>query len=510
MQRLDKATIDSGIAGEVLMERAGEFVAEETNDYINSQKSNVLVLVGGGNNGGDGFVAARLLHDKGISVNVLCLSREEKLQGDALLNYNRLLDSGLTPLFIDEIDDSIVNFFAMTDIIIDALLGTGAKGAPRNLYADIIELANKSEKPILAVDIPSGVMGDTGKTFGVAIDAETTVTFGYSKIGQFIYPGREKTGKLKVCDIGIIPELIDNEKLDLRLNTYEEMKKLIPKRPKDGHKGTFGKGYILAGSQELSGAAIMTSLSFLRAGAGLAYLGIPRSIEPIVSSRALEVISHPLPEIKKRGALSTRALGEIHKRLPEMDAAIIGPGMGSHHETIETVIKLMKKLELPCIVDADGLNALAKCDEKDIFKNIKADTIFTPHPGELSRLIDMPIDEIEKNKFHKASEWAKKLNTILIIKGSPTLIAIPEGPVYLNLTGNDGMATAGSGDILSGILGSLLAQGLKAFEAARLGVYLHGIAGDIASEEIGKRSMIASDMLEFIGDAFWYLENEQD
>lgn len=500
MQRLDKATIDSGIPGEVLMERAGRFVADEAKKILT--KGKVLILAGGGNNGGDGFVAARVLHNAGFNVNVLCLSKEDKLSKDAMLNYYKMVDVGLSSYFIDEANGDLSSFFGFADLIIDSLLGTGTKGAPRGIYAKVIELANQSQKPIIAVDVPSGVIGDTGAVPCLAIKAAVTVTFGYPKIGHFVYPGREHTGELLVRDIGILPDLIDKEKQCLVLNTPEDINQLIPQRAKDGHKGTFGKGYILTGSRHFSGAAILTSLAFMRSGAGIAFVGMPQTIVPVVASRAIEAIPHPLPDVGRQGALSKRALGEIHKKLPDMNACIIGPGLGSHHETVETVVRLLQKIDLPTLVDADGLNALAKYDNPKIFGEIKAPTVFTPHPGELSRLLKTSIPEIAERRFYDAPIWAGKLNTVLVIKGSPTLIAEPDGRVFVNITGNDAMATAGSGDVLSGIIGGLLAQGLSPIDAARLGVFLHGTAGEIASQKHGNHATIASDILNSIGEAY--------
>jgi len=506
MRRLDRKTIESGIAGEVLMERAGTSVAEKTADILEQTNGRrVLVLTGKGNNGGDGWVAARHLHKRGFEVRVLALTTES-LKGDALLNFTRARNAGVSFSIVDETEDAMISaLFQNSDIIVDALLGTGAKGAPHSPYDRLIELANTASHPIVAVDIPSGVNGDSGKAPGIAIVATATLTFGYAKLGNILYPGRELAGELIVVDIGILPHLIDEEPIDIRTND-EGIAELLPHRNPAGHKGTFGKGYILAGSPGMEGAAILAGKSFLRSGAGLVYLGVPKSVEPVISSAFIEGVKHPLPDVRKSGALSLRALGEIHKRLADVDALIIGPGLGLHFETRDTVIRLIKKNALPTVVDADGLNSLSQAPD-DTFDEITAPTVFTPHFGELSRLLKIPIEEIAKGRILRSQEWAKQLNCTLLIKGNPTVIAQADGTIWLNTTGSDALATAGAGDVLTGLIGGFIAQGLSPLAAARLGAYIHGRAGEIAAEYLGRRSVIAGDILDAVPNAILELES---
>lgn len=506
MRRLDRKTIESGIAGEVLMERAGTSVAKKAADILEQTNGRrVLALTGKGNNGGDGWVAARHLHKMGFEVRVLAVATDG-LKGDALLNFTRARDAGVPTTTVGDINDTIMQaLFQNTDIILDALLGTGAKGAPHSPYDRLIELANTASHPIVAVDIPSGVNGNSGEAPGMAITATATITFGYAKLGNILYPGRELAGELIVVDIGILPHLIDEEPIDIRTNN-EGITELLPYRDPAGHKGTFGKGYILAGSPGMEGAAILAGKSFLRSGAGLVYLGMPKSVEPVISSAFIEGVKHPLPDVRKSGALSLRALGEIHKRLANVDTLIVGPGLGLHFETRDTVIRLIRKSVLPTVVDADGLNALSQAPDGTLGE-ITAPTVFTPHFGELSRLLKISIEEIEKERILHSQKWAKQLNSTLLIKGNPTVIAQADGTTWLNTTGNDALATAGAGDVLTGLIGGFIAQGLSPLNAARLGTHIHGRAGEIAAEHLGRRSVIAGDILDAVPDAILELES---
>jgi len=361
----------------------------------------------------------------------------------------------------------------------------------------------------LSIDVPSGLNADTGEISNVCVKADRTATMGLPKIGHFFHPGKEYSGEVTVIDIGIPQKIIDEEKIDLNVVTKEEVKELLPKRHDDAYKGSCGRVVLIAGSTGMTGAASLASLSCLKVGAGMAILGIPKSLNEIMEIKLTEVMTKPLPDVRKKGTLALRGLGEINLLLKWGDCLALGPGLGQHFETIELIRRLVTKIELPMVIDADGLNAIAK--DSSILNQTKAPLILTPHIGELSRLINVPIEEIAKDRIKYASESAKRFNCIMVFKGAPTIVAEPKGEAFVNSTGNAGMATAGSGDVLTGIIIGLVAQMLfdrrerdvKTImkDAATCGVFIHGLAGDLAKEEKGEMGMIAGDIMEKIPEA---------
>jgi len=507
MRLLDKLTIEKyKIPGEILMERAGRFVAIVADKVLKEiEGRKTVVFVGKGNNGGDGFVAARYLQNLGYDVEIILLTDPDKLEGDALLNYKKIDTDKIN---CRKFDNSEID----ADIIIDALLGTGISGAPRGDIAKAIDSINKSRENgsyIIAVDIPSGVNGDNGSADGVAVSADFTVTFGFAKLGQFLHPGRDLTGSLVIADIGLDNRAKSEIPIEYEFATIKEIAELLPNRRTDGHKGTFGKGLIIAGSAGMSGAAVMSGLSFLRSGAGLCYSAVPRSLVDVVDANAIEVVVLPMPEVRKKRCHTLRALGELHKYAKDVDAVAIGPGLGTHFETKDMVRRFLSKVQIPVVIDADGLNALAG-EINDTIPKITAPSVMTPHLGELSRLLEMSIEQIAEYKLKNAKYWAKLLFTTLVIKGNPTIVADENEILHIIPIGNDGMATAGSGDVLTGLTTGFLAQGLKPFDAARVGTYIHGLAGEIASQKLTRRAMIATDILDAIPEAMLTLENLPD
>jgi hydroxyethylthiazole kinase-like uncharacterized protein yjeF len=312
-----------------------------------------------------------------------------------------------------------------------------------------------------------------------------------------------------VIDIGVPQKIIDGEKTNLNVITQEEVKKLLPKRPGDAYKGSCGRVVLIAGSTGLTGAAALASLSCLRVGAGMAILGIPKSLNEIMEIKLTEVMTKPLPDVRKKGALALRGLGEIIQILKWGDCVALGPGLGQHFETVELIRRLVTKIDLPMVIDADGLNAIAK--DSTILNQTKAPIILTPHIGELSRLIDVPMEKIAKDRIKYALDSAKRFNCVMVFKGAPTIVAEPKGEAFVNSTGNPGMATAGAGDVLTGIIIGLVAQMLfdrrerdvktVTKDAATCGVFVHGLAGDLAKEEKGEMGMIAGDVMEKIPEA---------
>ncbi len=504
MRKIDKTTIEEiGIPGLELMEKAGlgsSLVAKKIlNGEVEDKK--VIIFCGKGNNGGDGFVVGRYLSSWGAEVEFYLLGKKEEVKGDALVNLKKAIDLNLPVKEI--LKEKELPFEFKADLIVDAIFGTGFKGKATGLEEKAILLMNSTPIKVLSIDIPSGLDADTGSVEGVCVKADSTPTMGLPKIGQFFFPGKSFCGKVDVIDIGVPQGVIEEQKINLNLITEQEVKSSLPQRLGDAHKGNCGKAFLIAGSTGMTGAATLASLSCLKAGAGMAILGIPKSLNEIMEIKVTEVMTKPLPDVRKKGVLALRGLGEIMQALKWADCVALGPGLGQHFETVELVRRLITKIELPMVIDADGLNAIAK--DSSILNQSKAPLILTPHIGELSRLTSVPIEEIAKNRIRYASESAKKFNCVLVFKGAPTIIGEPEGEIYVNPTGNAGMATAGSGDVLTGIIIGLLAQMIllkkqdikkSMLESALAGVYIHGLCGDLAKEEKGEMGMIAGDMME--------------
>jgi ADP-dependent NAD(P)H-hydrate dehydratase / NAD(P)H-hydrate epimerase len=512
MLQIDRKTIEEfGIPCRVLMERAGTAIAAKIREVYGPKK--VVVLSGIGNNGGDGIVAARVLHKEGWDVNVFLSSKHEGLKGDALLQYEAALRFGVPVKQAETLFEHKTDFLRPHTIIIDALFGTGLGKDIAGFYSDIINVLNRSKLSIIAVDIPSGISSDTGQVMGNAIKAECTVTFGLPKRGHLLYPGAEYTGKLFVENIGFPAELLKSYNLTVELSERDNVSSLIPERKKYSYKGNYGHVLLIAGSRGKTGAAIMAAKACLRAGAGLVTIGVPESLAGIFQTRVTEEMTLVLPD-KGDGSLSEKALDKILEYLEKTAGLIaIGPGIGVSSDTEKIIERLILRSNSPIIIDADGLNSL-KGNTK-IFRKAKAPVILTPHPGEMARLmrrrskkkqpqtVDLELcTEIEKDRINVAVSFVKETGTFLVLKGVPTIIASPDGRVFINSTGNPGMSTAGTGDVLTGMIAGFMGQGLAPLNASILGVYMHGMAGDIAASENGEHSLIASDIIGSIPAAF--------
>ncbi|MBD3332051.1 NAD(P)H-hydrate dehydratase [candidate division GN15 bacterium] len=501
MQKVDRETIDNvGIPGPELMENAGRGIAEcIIEDLLStSPGAKLTVLCGKGNNGGDGYVVARYLHEAGFPVDMLYQGPYEKLSDDARLNFDRVKKLKLSMKEITE--PSVLPDSLDSEFIVDAIFGTGFSGSPRGITAEMIEYINIQPQTVIAVDMPSGLNADTGEAEGSVVEADYTYTLALPKFGLFVSPGRELAGVVSVVPIGIPDGVVEQFEFTEELITQEMVLDRMPVREPDGHKGTFGKVMVLSGSLGLTGAAALAAESALRTGSGLVKLASPKSVIPILAQSVIEATSYPLPEVAKKGALALRALGEARELAREHDAVIIGPGIGRHHETWELVRRFLSKLEKPSIVDADGLNALE--GHTEVLKLAPDEVVITPHPGEFARLSGKSPTKDLQQRIADAREFADEHDVVVVLKGSPTVIADPEGTVYVNQTGNHGMATGGTGDVLSGMIGSLLGQGLDALDAAICAVYMHGLAGDLAADDITPRAMIAGDVIEYLGDVY--------
>ncbi len=472
MQNIDRRAIDGmKIPGLELMEAAGSFVVDAIIEQYGDITGQVITIVcGKGNNGGDGFVAGRYLHEKGAKVEIFLTGRADAVEGDARTNLKSAKKIGLHIKEIDSPGDFAID--ENSTIIVDALFGTGFSGDIKAPYDEIIAKINDHPASVVAVDAPSGLDGATGAVAEPCVRADLTVTFGLPKFGQAVYPGKEYCGLLLVADIGFPDEAIDQEDIDRHLLMEDEAAAMLPRRAPDSHKGDFGKLFVLAGSEGYTGAAAMAAEAGLRSGTGLVILGCPSGLNDIFEQKLMEVMTKPLPQVRKRRCFALRSLGEIREMVSWADAVAVGPGIGIYHETRDLIFRLIAKLDKPAVLDADALNILAK--NMDYLKGHSAPLVISPHPGEMSRLTGKTIEQIQKNRIDIALEFAEEFNLVCILKGAPSVIAAPSGQVWINPTGNEGMATAGSGDVLTGLIGGFLAQGLMDIDAAVLGCYVHG------------------------------------
>jgi NAD(P)H-hydrate epimerase len=521
MQSIDRRAIEGmKIPGLSLMENAGIRTADIICDRYAVEGSpaggvagkTVAVICGKGNNGGDGFVVARLLHQRGAKIIIFLIGAKGGVQGDALVNLERAQAAGLA---VHEIADSAAfSIPSDCEVIVDAIFGTGFSGPVKPPYAEIIRAINahrgravSTHAPVVAVDAPSGLDGATGQVSDTCVKADISVTFGLPKYGQVVYPGKSYVGELLVADIGFPEKAISEEEINLHYLTPIEAAAMLPHRAPESNKGDFGKLVVLAGSVGYTGAACLTAESGLRSGTGLVILGCPAGLNDIFETKLTEVITRPLPEVRKRRCFALRGLGEVREMVKWADAVAVGPGIGAYHETRELIFRLLAELDKPAVFDADALNILAR--DIDRLKGHSAPLVISPHPGEMARLTGRSIEQIQRNRIGVALEFSQEFNLVVILKGAPSVIAAPNGEAWINPTGNEGMATAGSGDVLTGIVGGFLAQGMLDIDAAVLGCCVHGKAGDLARDEIGSRGMIAGDILAMLPEALQGMENGQ-
>lgn len=494
MSEVDRRTIaEAGIAGVELMERAGaEVVAAIAARWDGLAGLQAVVLCGKGNNGGDGFVIARLLGAGGAAVRVFLAAEREAVQGDAAEHLRRYEQEGGVVEATGEDLSPLDAAIAQADLVVDALLGTGLQSAPRPTIARVIERVALGRCPVVAVDLPSGVESDSGRVQGACVQAALTVTFGLAKIGQVFYPGRSYCGTLHLADIGFPADIVQSTQATALLLSAEGLGSLLPQRRGDAHKGSCGSVAVVAGSVGMTGAAALTADAALRSGAGRVSLGVPASLNDILEVKLSEVMTVPLSEVRKRRCLSLRALGEVRDLLLSADVLALGPGLGRYRETAELVRRLVLESELPLVLDADGLNAFAGA--ADLLKGRSAPLVLTPHVGEFARLSGLDREQILAAPIAVARDFAVAFGTTLVLKGAPAVVALQDGRVAVNSTGNPGMATAGSGDVLTGVIAGLIAQGVDYEVAACLGVYLHGRAGDRARDQLGEWGMRAGDL----------------
>lgn len=501
MRYLDHTAIhDRGIPSTVLMERAAQGLVQASREMLGElERQYIVIYCGAGNNGGDGVAAARLLLQAGAFVRCILVGQREKMSPDCREMERRLMEYGGKLEDFDDAGDA-VDPILPPDLFIDAIFGIGLHSPPRGRAADAIALMNCTDVPVLSADIPSGIETDTGRELGQAVIAQRTVTFTLPKPGNLVGAGGACSGRLVVHSIGIPADLIAGLEGEHHLIDRTLVREWLPDRPVDGHKGTFGKCCILAGSVGYTGAPILTSRAAVRTGTGLVFLGVPEDIYTIAAVKSDEAMPSPLP--CEDGKLSEEAVIPALEKLAGCDAALIGPGLG-RSAGVETVVeRVMDTVQYPLVVDADGINALA--GNMDIlYRRRDCPTIITPHDGEFRR---MGGDLSDGDRLTAAQRFAMTFGCLLILKGHRTIVALPGGQTFINTTGNSGMAKGGSGDVLAGMLVSLLAQGLHPVKAACCAVWLHGRAGDKCRERYGERSMTPTDMIAMLGEVFQELE----
>lgn len=497
MREVDRRTMELGVPGPILMENAGHRVVEVMAELLAPLAAHrIVVLCGKGNNGGDGLVVARQLHTriKPKSLAVVLAAAPEELRGEAAENLRMLqaCGCGVSREISPEMRDAT--------IVVDALLGTGIKGPASGRMLELIREINAGfpRAKVVAVDIPSGLMSDTASTEGESARADYTVTFTAPKVGQVLPPGCNRVGNLRVCPIGSPPELYENDdSIFLSLVEAGRLGRLFRPRAPGSHKGDFGHVLVIGGSRTKTGAAAMAGLAALRSGAGLVTVASAESAVAVIASHSPELMTEPLPETEA-GSVSLRSfdyerLGPI---VEKKDVVALGPGLGTHHETVAVVRRLAAEISQPLVIDADGLNALAGTEFRG--RNL----VLTPHPGEMARLTTKSVGEVQADRVGAARNFAMERRVTLVLKGQRTLLALPDGRVWINPTGTPAMATGGSGDILTGMIAGLLAQFPEEPELAiAAAVFLHGRAGELGAAEMGEKALVATDLLQFLPEA---------
>ncbi len=491
---LDRASQERGVGAEDLMERAGAAVARAAVELAGGAYGRRAVVVcGKGNNGGDGLVAARRLARRGVRPAVLLLAPPEALRGPAARNLARLAEAGIrarpfsAPLLEREL--------ARADVAVDAIFGTGFRGRPEGDAAEAIALLNRSGVPVVAVDIPSGVDGETGAVPGEAVRADVTVTFGAEKAGVVLPPGAELAGVVEVADIGFPPELVVS---DVGVVEREDVAALLPARPPDAHKRSTGVVLVVGGSRRMTGAVELVAEAAYRAGAGLVTVAAPEGALAALQASLVEPTYLPLPETGE-GTVGAAALERILEAALGFDAVAVGPGLTTHPEAVRVVEGLVRESPVPLVLDADGLNAFAARAAEVAAR--KADAVLTPHAGECARLLGTTAAEVGADRVGSVRKLAASARAVVLLKGPRTLSASPEGEVRVNPTGGPVLATAGTGDVLTGTIAALLARGLPPLDAASVGAYVHGLAGSLAGLELGEGTT-ASDVAAALPDAF--------
>ena len=487
MRELDRRTIEAGTPGEELMRRVGQSIADIAGDILTGRgESSILLIAGTGNNGGDVFAAAAELSKTDLDIEVWICGSQSQIKGDAQTHLKKMVRAGIVPKEVHSANDLFPKVWP--GLIVDGLLGTGSKGAPRGFMGPLIEWINTEAQHafVLSIDIPSGIDADSGIAAGLAVKASLTITIGLPKTGLIRPEALSYVGSVEVVDIGIPPEFIDDAVGCGKAELIDRADLFMPRRERDSHKGTYGHVLLIGGSKGFTGAIAMAARAALRSGAGLVSVLTPEEVWPIVAQAAgPEVMVHSFT-------------GAIQFDLSRFNAVLVGPGLGRSAETTALVESLLASSEVPLVLDADAL-----CVTPKKIAAARCPVVLTPHPGEFEQLFGAPVI----NRWEQAEKAAKITGQTIILKGAGTVVAKTGEKLAVNLTGNPGMATGGSGDVLAGLLTGLLGQGLEPFDAAMTAVYLHGIAGDIAAHDFTQEALIATDIIDALPDAFRFLQS---
>ena len=497
MRQVEQECASIDLPPSVLMENAGKAVAEEVRRILGTIDSqNILILIGPGNNGGDGLVAARYLHDWGAKVSLYLFSQRSSDDQNFKLVQERSITCVEAP------DDATLGrldeLLSSANAVIDALFGTGKARPLRGIFSEALDRVSEAKKKqpnlhIIALDLPSGLNADTGVVDAACLYVDTTITLGFPKVGLFNSPGAERVGRITVVDIGMPSSLV--EEVTVELITSEWARSVLPQRPLMANKGSFGRVLVAAGSINYIGAAYLACSGALRVGAGLVALATATSLQPILASKLTEVTYLPLPE-SHRGIVSPQAVRLISQQLNHYNVLLLGCGLGQNESVIKFISTLLFKRKSalpPLVLDADALNTLAKIP--NWWQQLTNDAILTPHPGEMARLAGLSVDEVQRDRLDIAQELAREWHKMIVLKGAYTVIAAPDGQARISPVANPGLASAGTGDVLSGAIAGLVAQGLSLFDAAACGVYLHGEAGEMVLDRLGDAGMMATDLL---------------
>lgn len=492
MRKIEGDVILGGrLSGFDLMQNAATGVLNQIMEHFNSdvRTKQIAVFCGSGNNAGDGYVIAHMLWERGAKITVVSVSDPARLSGDAKRAYELYCLTGMGTYTVSEMKGKLPKNCVC---IVDAIFGTGLNKPLTGDHLAAVELINSSDAYTVAVDLPSGINADTGQIMGGCVRADLTVTFAFKKVCHVTYPCIDNMGKLVICDIGIKRSDVDAASMKIYETDDNLIDKIIRPRSKNTNKGDYGRLLVISGSKGMTGAAILALRASLRSGVGLVTAAIPESVYPIAASNIIEAIAMPMTE-NADGHISKNNTDRLVEKFKTQSAVLIGCGMGNCEDTRELVRIAVRNSGKPVIIDADGLNALA--DEISILQNKSSDVILTPHPKEFARLSGMTVEQVEADRAGNALRFAVEHNVTVVLKGARSVTASPDGMIYINSTGNPGMATAGSGDVLAGIIASFCAQGIRPLAAAVAGVFIHGRAGDIASSFLGEYALTASDII---------------
>ncbi len=506
MRNMDRTAIQNyGIIEELLMENAGQAAYFVILKQMGVKDKKFVVLCGTGNNGGDGLVVARKIHSTGGEVRIFILDEEAKFKGSAGKNFEMISKLPVEIIMIKSKGalKALKADLSQCHAVVDALFGTGLSRNVEDLYQDVIKLVNKSGKMVFSLDIPSGINGNTGKIMGIAVSSDHTITFGLPKIGNLLYPGYEHCGKLYVSHISFPPSLYNSDSLKIEVN--EPVK--LCKRERKAHKGDFGHVLFIAGASNYYGAPYLSSYSFLKAGGGYSRLAAPASIIPLIASKGSEIVFMPQEETAS-GSIALKNMDRLLELSERVDMVVMGPGLSLNEETQELARRLTKEIKKPLLIDGDGITSI--CDNTGILAQRLKPTVLTPHAGEMSKITGAEAGRIEENPIEILQNEVKKLNAIIVLKGAHSLIGYPDGRVFINMSGNPGMATAGSGDVLTGAIAAMFGLGLSLEEAVKAGVFIHGVSGDLAAEDKGEDGITAQDILDYLPRSVKYYRDEYD